>query len=73
MLITAIIIAAAIIVIALAVGVWMTCADFVNRKDRAADLARTEAELAEWQQLQTEAEALQACANAPHRSTLKHV
>ena len=73
MLITAIIFAAVISVIALAAGVWLTYADFVNRKDRVADLARTEAELAAWQQLQAEVEALQARANAPHRSTLKHI
>ena len=72
MLITTIIIAAAI-VIALAAGVWLTCADFVNRQDRAAELDRAEAELAAWQQLQAEAQALQERATAPHRSLLKNV
>ena len=66
MLITAIIIAAAFLMVALAAGVWLTCADMVNRKDRAAELAHTEAELAEWQQLQADARAMQARANAPH-------
>lgn len=66
-------IATILLVITLAAGVWMTCADFVNRKDRAAELVRAEAELAEWQQLKAEAEALQDRANAPHRSALKNI